>query len=127
MKVFDGHCDTILQCYLNGGGLRARNGHLDLERTESFERYAQFFAIFGAAEDFPGRDLRGENLWAVFLEQEAIFRREMERNRDCVVHCRTGVRSKRAAEKLVALGYQNVYDFGGIVDWPYETESGEAE
>ena len=38
-----------------------------------------------------------------------------------LVHCRTGVRSKQASDKLVALGYKNVYDFGGIVDWPYET------
>lgn len=42
-----------------------------------------------------------------------------------LVYCRTGVRSKSASEKLVGLGYQNVYDFGGIVDWPYETVKGE--
>ena len=37
------------------------------------------------------------------------------------VHCRTGVRSKQASDKLLEIGYKNVYDFGGIVDWPYET------
>lgn len=37
------------------------------------------------------------------------------------VYCRTGRRSKEASEKLVELGYTKVYDFGGIVDWPYET------
>lgn len=37
-----------------------------------------------------------------------------------LVHCRTGVRSKEASDKLVKMGYTNVYDFGGIVDWPYE-------
>ena len=37
-----------------------------------------------------------------------------------LVYCRSGRRSKEAAEKLLALGYQNVYDFGGIVDWPYD-------
>lgn len=42
-----------------------------------------------------------------------------------LVHCRTGVRSKQASDKLIKLGYTQVYDFGGIVDWPYETESGE--
>lgn len=42
-----------------------------------------------------------------------------------LVHCRTGVRSKQASDKLVELGYTQIYDFGGIVDWPYETESGE--
>lgn len=43
-----------------------------------------------------------------------------------LVHCRTGVRSKQASDKLVDIGYQNVYDFGGIVDWPYDTVAGEA-
>ena len=39
-----------------------------------------------------------------------------------LVHCRTGIRSKAASDKLIQMGYQNVYDFGGIVDWPYEPE-----
>lgn len=40
-----------------------------------------------------------------------------------LVHCRTGVRSKQASDKLVQMGYKNVYDFGGINDWPYDTVS----
>lgn len=38
-----------------------------------------------------------------------------------LVYCRSGRRSQEASEKLLALGYTNVYDFGGIIDWPYET------
>lgn len=38
-----------------------------------------------------------------------------------LVYCRSGRRSKLAAQALVDLGYTNVYDFGGIIDWPYET------
>ena len=37
-----------------------------------------------------------------------------------LVYCRSGRRSKDAAQKLLKLGYQSVYDFGGIIDWPYE-------
>ena len=37
-----------------------------------------------------------------------------------LVYCRSGRRSKDAAEKLLKLGYQSVYDFGGVIDWPYE-------
>ena len=40
---------------------------------------------------------------------------------EIVVYCRSGQRSARAAGKLSALGYSNVYDLGGIQDWPYET------
>lgn len=38
-----------------------------------------------------------------------------------LIHCRTGIRSKQASDKLVEMGYQHIYDFGGIVDWPYDT------
>ncbi|MDD3253533.1 MAG: rhodanese-like domain-containing protein [Lachnospiraceae bacterium] len=41
-----------------------------------------------------------------------------------LVYCRSGRRSKEASEKLLALGYQNVYDFGGITDWPYDVVKG---
>lgn len=44
-----------------------------------------------------------------------------------IVYCRTGVRSRQASDKLSSLGYQKIYDMGGIVDWPYETESGAAD
>ena len=39
-----------------------------------------------------------------------------------LVYCRSGRRSKLAAQDLVELGYTNVKEFGGIIDWPYETE-----
>jgi rhodanese-related sulfurtransferase len=39
-----------------------------------------------------------------------------------LVYCRSGRRSKLAANDLVSLGYTNVKEFGGILDWPYETE-----
>lgn len=41
-----------------------------------------------------------------------------------LVYCRTGRRSKQASDKLVEMGYKNIYDFGGITTWPYDTESG---
>ena len=39
-----------------------------------------------------------------------------------LVYCRSGRRSKIAAESLSKLGYTNVKEFGGIIDWPYEVE-----
>ena len=41
-----------------------------------------------------------------------------------LVYCRSGNRSKQAAEKLVKLGYTNIVEFGGINDWTGETVSG---
>ena len=37
-----------------------------------------------------------------------------------LVYCRSGRRSKIASEELVNLGYTNVKEFGGIIDWPYD-------
>ena len=39
-----------------------------------------------------------------------------------LVYCRSGRRSKLAAEDLHKLGYTNIKEFGGIIDWPYEVE-----
>ena len=39
-----------------------------------------------------------------------------------LVYCRSGRRSKIAAEALLELGYTNIKEFGGIIDWPYEVE-----
>ena len=41
-----------------------------------------------------------------------------------LVYCRSGNRSKTASEILVSMGYTKVYEFGGIIDWPYETVVG---
>ena len=38
------------------------------------------------------------------------------------VYCRSGRRSKIAAKELLDLGYSEIYEFGGINDWPYEIE-----
>ena len=39
---------------------------------------------------------------------------------EILVYCRSGNRSAQAAKKLLAIGYTNVVDFGGIIDWPYD-------
>jgi phage shock protein E len=44
-----------------------------------------------------------------------------DRNARILVYCRSGRRSGLAAHALVDLGYTEVYDFGGIIDWPYDT------
>ena len=56
-------------------------------------------------------------------EYEIADRAENElsdKNQLILVYCRSGRRSKIAAEELVKLGYTNVKEFGGIIDWEYE-------
>ena len=46
-----------------------------------------------------------------------------EKDSTVLVYCRSGNRSKTASSTLAELGYSNIYEFGGINTWPYETES----
>ena len=58
-------------------------------------------------------------------EYEIADRAEKElpdKDRLILVYCRSGRRSKIAAEELVKLGYTNVKEFGGIIDWEYEID-----
>lgn len=61
---------------------------------------------------------------AILVPEYEIEKRAPEllkdKNMTILVYCRTGRRSKIASEALVDMGYTNVMDFGGIVDWPYE-------
>ena len=43
---------------------------------------------------------------------------------EIIVYCRSGVRSAAAAEKLAKLGYKNIMDMGGIINWKYAVISG---
>jgi phage shock protein E len=47
-----------------------------------------------------------------------------DKNATIFVYCRSGRRSVTASLALVKMGYTNVFNLGGIIDWPYETESG---
>ena len=63
---------------------------------------------------------------AIVISHEEIAEKAEEvltdKDQLILVYCRSGRRSKIAAEALAELGYTNIKEFGGIIDWPYETE-----
>lgn len=63
---------------------------------------------------------------AVCIPNESIGTEQPEElpdlNQIILVYCRSGNRSKQAAQKLFDMGYTNVYEFGGIIDWTGEIE-----
>ena len=65
---------------------------------------------------------------AVNIPNESIGTEDLpalpDKNQLILVYCRSGNRSKQASEKLAALGYTQVVEFGGIMDWPGDTVSG---
>ena len=50
-----------------------------------------------------------------------------DKNQLILIYCRSGRRSKIAAESLCQLGYTNVKEFGGIIDWQYEVVQDDAQ
>ena len=72
-------------------------------------------------EEFNERHIEG----AVLIPDNEISDRAAEELPDknilILVYCRSGRRSEAAARELADMGYTNVYDFGGIIDWPFET------
>ena len=67
-----------------------------------------------------------DTLGAILISHEEIAEKAedvlTDKNQLILVYCRSGRRSKIAAEALVELGYTNIKEFGGIIDWPYEVE-----
>ena len=72
-------------------------------------------------EEFADKHIPG----AINIPNETIGTGEIselpDKDQLILVYCRSGNRSKQASEKLVALGYTNIVEFGGINDWPGET------
>ena len=75
-------------------------------------------------EEFADKHIPG----AINIPNETIGTEEVpelpDKDQLILIYCRSGNRSKQASEKLVALGYTNIVEFGGINDWQGETVTG---
>ena len=75
------------------------------------------------AQEFSEKHIPG----AINIPNEAIGSEELpelpDKEQLILVYCRSGNRSKQASQKLAALGYTNIVEFGGINDWPGQTVS----
>ena len=64
---------------------------------------------------------------AINIPNETIGSSEIsqlpDKDQMILVYCRSGSRSKQASKKLAALGYTNIVEFGGILDWTGDTVS----
>ena len=106
------------------------------DKTENPPTYEQITAeqaktIMDTEKDYVIIDARTEEEFAeghienaiLIPEYEIANRAENElpdKEQLILVYCRSGRRSKIASEELVKLGYTNVKEFGGIIDWPYD-------
>lgn len=66
---------------------------------------------------------------AICIPNESITAEQPEElpnpSQTVLIYCRSGNRSKQASEKLAAMGYTNIYEFGGINDWTGEVVPGQ--
>lgn len=76
-------------------------------------------------DEYDAGHIRG----AILIPNESIGTERPEELPDLdqviLIYCRSGNRSKQAAQKLFDMGYTNVYEFGGIITWPGEVVVGE--
>ena len=68
---------------------------------------------------------------AILIPNESIGTERPEELPDLhqiiLIYCRSGNRSKQAAQKLADMGYANIYEFGGIIDWTGEVVTTQQE
>jgi len=72
--------------------------------------------------EYDERHVKGAVLMPHDIVQTMAPRALSDKNSTIIVYCRTGRRTKLAANSLFSLGYKNVYDMGGIGNWPGEFE-----
>ena len=74
-------------------------------------------------DEYEEKHIPGALLLPVGQIEELAGEKLPNRDQLILVYCRSGNRSKTASEALEKLGYTRIREFGGIKDWPYETES----
>ena len=115
-------------CAVSRDAGNAENGYRQITAAEAV-------SLMEAEENYIILDVRTQAEYeekhipkAVNIPNESIGTEEIpalpDKNQLILVYCRSGNRSKQASEKLAALGYTNIVEFGGINDWPGETVSG---
>ena len=111
-------------------GMTACDGENGKASTYEQITAAQAKTIMDTEKDYIIIDARTEEEFAeghienaiLIPEYEIASRAEKElpdKEQLILVYCRSGRRSKIASEELVKLGYTNVKEFGGIIDWQY--------
>lgn len=93
------------------------------EAAEIFKLTGDYIILDVRREDeFAGGHIPG----AINIPNESIGEKDIpllpNKGKTIYVYCRSGNRSKQAAAKLVQLGYTNIIEFGGILDWDGDIE-----
>jgi|BioPla2DNA2_1021312.scaffolds.fasta_scaffold48681_2 phage shock protein E len=77
-------------------------------------------------EEFQMLRIPGSVLIPNYEIKEKVANIVPDKDTTVIVYCRSGNRSRQAAKELIDMGYTKVFDLGGIINWPYDTEGDEA-
>ena len=118
-------CAAVLYGCTLGGENKMENSYEQITPAEAKEimdeRDGYVILDVRTQEEFDEAHIDGAILipdYEIAVKAESVLK---DKDQLILVYCRSGRRSKLAAEELVSLGYTNVKEFGGIIDWPYET------
>ncbi len=107
------------------GGSRSAAGYQKMTAEEAKARMDSGDEVIILDVRTPEEYAAGHIPGAILIPNETIADQMPEQlpdpDAEILVYCRSGNRSAQAAAKLAAMGYTNVYDFGGINTWPYDT------
>ena len=118
-------CAAVLYGCTSGGENEMENSYEQITPAEAKEimdtQDGYIVLDVRTQEEYDEAHIKGAILipdYEVADKAESILK---DKNQLILVYCRSGRRSKLAASELVKLGYTNIKEFGGIIDWPYKT------
>ena len=118
-------CAAVLYGCTSGGENEMENSYKQITPAEAKEimdtQDGYIILDVRTQEEYDEAHIEGAILipdYEVADNAESVLK---DKNQLILVYCRSGRRSKLAANELVKLGYTNIKEFGGIIDWPYET------
>ncbi len=118
----------LIMLLLTGcGGNAAENTYRQITQEEAKEMMDTQTVIIldvRAQNEYDSGHIPGAVLLPVgTIDEETAAQVIPEKDSTVLVYCHGGNRSKTASSALAKLGYTNIYEFGGINTWPYETET----
>ncbi|MCI6567847.1 MAG: rhodanese-like domain-containing protein [Dysosmobacter sp.] len=109
----------------NGAGKSASYQQISAEEAKTMMEEQADAVVLDVREqdEYDGGHIPGAVLLPVgTINEDTAAAVIPEKDTAVLVYCRSGNRSKTASQALADLGYTQIYEFGGIRDWPYEVE-----
>ena len=93
------------------------------EKMDNMDRNSLSYTILDVRtpEEYEDEHIENAILIPDYVLVDKIIDTVPDKQTVLFVYCRSGRRSAAASENLSALGYETIYDFGGIINWPYDT------